>query len=140
YVAIERPYRLYADKLDADGGVSREPIFVKQTLADAANVKPAQGAGPIHVHSNGGFVYLTNRNQGEVEFEGKKVFNGGENNVAVFAINQSTGEPTLIQTIEGHGIHLRNFGIDPSGRLLVASRIRTIPRRRGNAQKKHTSV
>ena len=139
YVSIERQNRLYAYKLDADGGVSREPIFVKQTLADAANVKPAQGAGPIHVHSNGGFVYVTNRNQGEVEFQGKKVFNGGENNVAVFAIDQRSGEPTLIQTIEGHGIHLRNFGIDPSGRLLVASSIRPIPVRDGNEIKTLTT-
>jgi len=139
YVSIERQNRLYAYKLDADGGVSREPIFVKQTLADAANVKPAQGAGPIHVHPNGRFVYVTNRNQGEVEFEGKKVFNGGENNVAVFAIDQRSGEPTLIQTIEGHGIHLRNFGIDPSGRLLVASSIRPIPVRDGNEIKTLTT-
>jgi 6-phosphogluconolactonase (cycloisomerase 2 family) len=67
------------------------------------------------VHPNGRFVYLTNRNQGEVEFEGKKVFNGGENNVAVFAIDAQTGEPNLVQTVEGQGIHLRTFGIDPTG-------------------------
>ena len=91
------------------------------------------------MHSNGGFVYVTNRNQGEVEFQGKKVFNGGENNVAVFAIDQRSGEPTLIQTIEGHGIHLRNFGIDPSGRLLVASSIRPIPVRDGNEIKTLTT-
>jgi 6-phosphogluconolactonase len=139
YVSIERQNKLYAYKLDADGGVSRDPIFVKETLADAANAKPAQGAGPIHVHPTGRFVYLTNRNQGEVEFQGKKVFNGGENNVAVFAINQGSGEPTLIQTIEGHGIHLRNFGIDPSGRVLVASSIRPIAVRDGNEIKTLTA-
>ncbi len=75
--------------------LGRDPLFVKDTLADPANVKPAQGAGPIHVHPNGRFVYLTNRNQGEVDFDGKKVFNGGENNVAVFAIDPQTGEPSL---------------------------------------------
>jgi hypothetical protein len=31
-----------------------------------------------------------------------------------------------------HGIHLRNFGIDPSGRLLVTSSIRPLPVRDGN--------
>ena len=61
-----------------------------------------------------------------MEFEGRKVFNGGENNVAVFAINPKTGEPSLIQTIDGQGIHLRSFGIDPSGRLLVAASIRPL--------------
>jgi hypothetical protein len=100
-------------------------------LADPGNEKPAQGAGPIHVHPNGRFVYVTNRNQGEVDVEGKKVFNGGENNVAVFAIDERSGEPKLIQNIDGHGIHLRTFGIDPSGRLLVATSIRPMPLREG---------
>jgi 6-phosphogluconolactonase (cycloisomerase 2 family) len=49
----------------------------------------------------------------------------------VFAIDQQTGEPALIQTIDGRGIHLRNFGIDPAGRLLVASSIRPMPVRDG---------
>jgi 6-phosphogluconolactonase len=132
YVSIERQNKLYVYKLTDDGTLGRDPMFIKETLADPANVKPAQGAGPIHVHPNGRFVYVTNRNQGEVDFEGKKIFNGGENNVAVFSIDQHTGEPALIQTIDGRGIHLRNFGIDPSGRLLVASSIRPMPARDAN--------
>jgi 6-phosphogluconolactonase len=132
YVSIERQNKLYVYRLASDGTLGRDPAFTKETLADPANVKPAQGAGPIHVHPNGRFVYVTNRNQGEVDFEGKKVFNGGENNVAVFSIDQQTGEPALIQTIDGRGIHLRNFGIDPSGRLLVASSIRPMPVRDAN--------
>jgi 6-phosphogluconolactonase len=139
YVSIERQNKLYVYPLQADGALGRDPIFVRDTLADPDKVKPAQGAGPIHVHPNGRFVYLTNRNQGEVEVDGKKVFNGGENNVAVFAIDQQTGEPSLVQTIEGHGIHLRTFGIDPSGRLLVAASIRPLPIRDGNAIKELTA-
>jgi 6-phosphogluconolactonase len=139
YVSIERQNKLYVYPLQADGALGRDPIFVRDTLAAPDKVKPAQGAGPIHVHPNGRFVYLTNRNQGEVEVDGKKVFNGGENNVAVFAIDQQTGEPSLIQTIEGHGIHLRTFGIDPSGRLLVAASIRPLPIRDGNAIKELTA-
>jgi len=135
FVSIERQNKLYVYKLAADGTLGRDPAFTKETLADPGNVKPAQGAGPIHVHPNGRFVYVTNRNQGEVDFEGKKIFNGGENNVAVFAIDQQSGEPTLIQTIDGRGIHLRNFGIDPAGRVLVASSIRPMPVRDGGAIK-----
>ena len=112
-----------------------EPLFVKDTLADPVNVKPGQGAGAIHVHPNGRFVYLTNRNQDEVDFQGRKVFNDGENNVAVFAIDEKTGEPNLIQTVEGHGIQLRTFGIDPSGRLLLAASIKPLLVREGNAVK-----
>jgi 6-phosphogluconolactonase (cycloisomerase 2 family) len=139
FVSIERQNQLYVYKLEADGSLGREPLFVKNTLADPKNAKPVQGAGPIHVHPSGRFVYVTNRNQGEIEFEGKKIFNGGENNVAVFSIDPQTGEPTLIQNIEGHGIHLRNFGVDPSARLLVASSIRPMPVRDGNEVKTLTA-
>src|SRR5262249_60822298 len=72
---------------------------------------------------------MTNRNSGQVEFAGKKVFAGGENNVAVFAIDQATGEPTLIQNVDAHTNHLRTFGIDPSGRMLVAASIAPIAAR-----------
>jgi hypothetical protein len=51
----------------------------------------------------------------------------------VWGINQSTGEPTLIQTIDGRGIQLRTFGIDPSGRLLVAASIQPLPIRSGDS-------
>jgi 6-phosphogluconolactonase (cycloisomerase 2 family) len=139
FVSIERQNQLYVYKLEADGSLGREPLFIKNTLADPKNVKPVQSAGPIHVHPSGRFVYVTNRNQGEVEFGGKKIFNGGENNVAVFAIDPQTGEPSLIQNIEGHGIHLRNFGVDPSARLLVASSIRPMPIREGNEVKTLTA-
>ncbi len=135
YVSVERQNKLYVYALQADGGLGRDPIFMKETLADPANVKPSQGAGPIHVHPNGRFVYITNRNAGLVDFDGKKVSNGGESNVAVFSIDPQTGEPTLIQTIEGLGNHLRNFGIDPSGRLLVATTIAPLPVRDGNEVK-----
>jgi 6-phosphogluconolactonase (cycloisomerase 2 family) len=135
YVSVERQNKLYTYQLQSDGVLGGEPLFVKDTLADPVNVKPGQGAGAIHVHPNGRFVYLTNRNQDEVDFQGRKVFNDGENNVAVFAIDEKTGEPNLIQTVEGHGIQLRTFGIDPSGRLLLAASIKPLLMREGNAVK-----
>ncbi|OLB76865.1 MAG: hypothetical protein AUI16_08155 [Alphaproteobacteria bacterium 13_2_20CM_2_64_7] len=132
YVSIERQNKLYVYELQSDGALGRDPLFIKDTLAEPANVKPGQGAGAIHVHPDGRFVYLTNRNQNEVEFQGMKVFNGGENNVAVFSLDAKTGKPSLIQTAQGHGIHLRTFGIDPSGRLLVAASIRPLAVRDGD--------
>jgi 6-phosphogluconolactonase len=132
YVSIERQNKLYVYELQSDATLGRDPLFVKDTLAAPANVKLGQGAGAIHVHPDGRFVYLTNRNHEEVEFQGENVFNGGENNVAVFSLDAKTGEPRLIQTALGHGIHLRTFGIDPSGRLLVAASIRPLAVRDGN--------
>jgi 6-phosphogluconolactonase len=137
YVSIERQNKLYVYELQSDGALG--PLFVKDTLADPANVKPGQGAGAIHVHPGGRFVYLTNRNQEEVEFQGENVFNGGENNVAVFSVDAKTGEPRLIQTAQGHGIHLRTFGIDPGGRLLVTASIRPLAVRDGNTIGKLTA-
>jgi 6-phosphogluconolactonase len=130
FVSIERQNKLYVYKLDPATGLAREPMFIKNTLADPGS-KARQGAGPIHVHPNGRFVYVTNRASGVTEFEGKKIFAGGENSVAVFSINQDTGEPTLIQNIDGKGIQLRTFGIDPGARILVAASIQPLPLREG---------
>ncbi len=76
YVSVERQNKLYVYALQADGSLGRDPLFVRETLADPVNVRPAQQAGPIHVHPSGRFVYVTNRNQGEADFSGRKVFNG----------------------------------------------------------------
>ncbi len=131
FVSIERQNQLFLYELDAGTGLKREPMFVKNTLANLKSPS-RQGAGPIHVHPSGDFVYVTNRALDTNEFQGKNVFVGGENGVAVFAIDQRTGEPHLIQNIDGLGIHLRTFGIDPSGRLLVAASIMPLPIRVGD--------
>jgi len=83
------------------------------------------------VHPNGRFVYQANRASGTTDFEGKPVFAGGENTIAVFAINQNTAEPTLIQNIDTRGISARTCALDPSGRILVAGNQVPFPVRRG---------
>jgi 6-phosphogluconolactonase len=120
FVSLERQNKLDVFEKLKDGTLSKDPLFSKDTLADPGNVRPGQALGTIHMHPNGRFVYLANRASGTVDFEGKPVFVGGENNIAVFAINQDTGEPTLIQSIDTRGIHVRTFALDPSGRILVA--------------------
>jgi len=130
YVSVESQNKLYVYKRDAATGLSREPLFIKDTLSDPTS-KLRQAAGPIHVSPDGRFVYLTNRAWWLTDFEGKKVFAGGENSMAVFAIDQATGEPTLIQNADGHANYLRTFGIDPSGRILVAASVWPIAMREG---------
>ena len=73
------------------------------------------------MHPNGRFVYVANRASGAVEFEGKRVFAGGENTIAVFSINQETGEPTLIQSADTRGFQPRTFAVDATGAVLVAA-------------------
>ena len=131
YVSIERQNQILLYDLQPDGRLAATPRFVKTSLIDARNVRPSQGAGTIHVHPNGRFVYQTNRNAGVVDFQGQKVFGGGENNVAVYAIDQQSGEPTFVEAVDGHGIQLRTFGIHPSGRLLVAASIQPLQVRNG---------
>lgn len=122
FVSIERQNKLYVYKLDEAAGLSRDPLFIKDTLADPASTVP-QGAGPIHVHPNGKFVYQTNRTFPASGAGSRKVAEGGENSVVVFAIDGKTGEPKRLQNIYGHGVQLRTFGIDPSGRMLAVASI-----------------
>ena len=135
FVSVERQSQLHVYRLTPDHSLAPDPLFVKSSLAEPDNVRRAQAAGAIHVHPNGRFVYLTNRNSGTVDFEGQKVSGGGENSVAVFSIDQATGEPKLIQNADAHTVHLRTFGIDPSGRLLVAASILPMAVRDGGGVK-----
>jgi 6-phosphogluconolactonase len=130
YVSIESQNKLALYKRDAATGLSRDPAFVKDTLSDPAS-KLRQAAGPIHVSPDGRFVYLTNRAWWLTDYEGEKVYAGGENSVAVFSIDQATGEPTLIQNADAHANYLRTFGIDPEGKILVAASVWPMPMREG---------
>ena len=120
YVSLERQNKMYVYTMETDA-LSSEAIYKKETLANPDKVISRQAAGTVHVHPNGRFLYGVNRADTTREFEGKNVFIGGENTLAVYSINQSTGEPTPIQHIDTGGIHCRTFHIDPSGRMLVAA-------------------
>jgi len=127
YVSIERQNQLIVYKLTPDGDLVPESLFTKATLADPAHKFAIQSAGPIHIHPNGRFVYLGNRSgvtgsvvPGVEEVDGKKVFSGGESNIAVFAIDSKSGEPNAIQHADIQAAHPRTFSLDASGKLLVA--------------------
>src|SRR5919197_4119095 len=119
YVSIETQNKMDMFRLE-NGKLSPAPVYQAETLAEPGNIRARQAAGTVHVHPNGRFVYGANRAEQTVEFQGKKVFKGGENSIVVYAIDQSTGEPKPIQHADTHKIHPRTFHIDPSGRLLVA--------------------
>ncbi|MBI2187396.1 MAG: beta-propeller fold lactonase family protein [Acidobacteria bacterium] len=91
----------------ADGSLSPAPLFVKTTLAEPEHVRPGQTTSSIHVHPNGRFVYVGNRASATVPSEGARVSAGGKNTLAVFAIDQTTGEPASLAT----------FRIGADGRL-----------------------
>jgi len=120
YVSLERQNKMSVYKMEEDA-LSSEALYKKETLANPDKIISRQAAGTVHVHPSGRFLYGVNRANTTKEFEGKNVFIGGENTLAVYSINQSTGEPTPIQHIDTRGIHCRTFHIDPSGRMLVAA-------------------
>ena len=110
YVSLERQNAL--DMFELTGGaLSATPRFRKNTLARAPVAR--QAVGTVHVHPNGRVVYVANRASNA----------DGENSLAVYRIDQSSGEPHLIEHVDTRGVHPRTFHIDPSGRLLAVAHI-----------------
>src|ERR1700730_2147867 len=110
FVSLERQNKLQVYKKLPDGSLGAEPLFTKDSLTEPGKEKSGQAAGTVHVHPNGNLVYQANRASA-----------GGENAIAVYSINQRTGEPSLIQNADTHGTEPRTFALDPSGRVLVAA-------------------
>lgn len=130
YVSLERENRL--DMFTLEGGrLSERAAFRKNNLSQLGVPGARQAVGTVHVHPNGRFVYVANRASTTVDDGGRKIFAGGENTLAVYAIDPATGEPSVIQHVDTRGIHCRTFHIDPSGRLLVAAHIQGIALRDG---------
>jgi 6-phosphogluconolactonase (cycloisomerase 2 family) len=137
YVSLERQSKLHMYRMTGDG-IEPAAAYVRDTLADpAAYARRRQLAGAIHVHPNGRVVYLVNRADATVDYEGTQVYGGGENSIVVYALDAETGAPTLIQRADPHSLHVRTFAIDPGGRLLVAASIKPLAVRAG---KKVTTV
>ena len=134
YVSIETQNKMYTYRIE-NGRINPEIAFRAETLAEPTNSRARQAAGTVHVHPNGRFLYGANRAEETVDYQGKKVFKGGENSIVVYAIDQSTGEPKPIQHADTHKIHPRTFHIDPSGRLLVAEHNLPVDVRDGDAVK-----
>lgn len=124
YVSVERQNQVLMFDMAAGDVLAPAPRFTKDTLIKPPAPGVAQGTGAIHVHPNGHFVYLSNRSAGE-----------GEDNIAVFAIDRATGEPTLIQHADSRSLHARTFSIDSSGQLLVAVSISAYEVRQGDGSR-----
>jgi 6-phosphogluconolactonase len=123
YLAVERQNQLQVYEKRSNYELEPLPIFTKNTLADPVNnnetIFPAQMVGPIQISHDGRFVYLGNRNNGTIGTP--PVFRGGENNVAVFAIDKSTGEPVLVQNADTRGFVPRTLTFNKTGKILVAA-------------------
>ncbi len=108
FLTIEAQNRLNVYRRGEDG-LDPTSLFSVSTLSDGGGVRPGQTTSTVRVHPGGQFVYVGNRGAPT----------GGLNEIAVFRINEATGEPSLIQNVDTHGFTPRTFALDPSGRLLV---------------------
>ncbi len=111
FVTLERQNQIHVYRRMSDGTLSPEPLFVRSTLVEPSKAGPGQTAASIHFHPNGKFVYAANRAEDAT----------GENSIAVFSVNQETGEPTRIQTIDTRGFQPRTFALDSAGKFLAAA-------------------
>jgi 6-phosphogluconolactonase len=122
FLTLESQNRLEVFRRNGDS-IDAEPLFSKSTLAKGGGVMPGQTTSSVHVHPDGRVVYVANR--------GATAANANE--IAVFRINQQTGEPSLIQNVDTHGFTPRTFAVDPSGRMLVVGNQTTVAGRGAGA-------
>ncbi len=133
YVSLELQNLMHLYRANPDGAqVEAEPAHVTELLADVPGVKRRQRCGTIHVHPNGQYVYVVNRASGVEKMDGKDVYIGGENNIVVCKIDPQSGEPTVIQHADTHGVVARTFALDASGRFLIAANSQPILTRDGD--------
>lgn len=135
FVTLEAQQKLLVYQRNSDGTLNPNPLFSKDTLDEPSNVRKEQMLGTVQVDHAGRFLYVANRASGSANVDGKSVFIGGENSIVVFAINQSTGEPIKIQSIDTRGLHPRTISLDPSGKILVAHNIHQLYVKDGDSLK-----
>jgi 6-phosphogluconolactonase (cycloisomerase 2 family) len=124
FLTVEAQNRLQVYRR-TDEGLEPTPLFSVSTLSDGGGVRQGQTASTIHVHPSGRFVYVGNRGRGD----------GRHNGIAVFQINQATGEPSLIQNEDTRGFTPRTFALDPSGRVLVVGNQNSVSVSEGTSTK-----
>src|SRR5262245_52080954 len=123
FLTLESQNRLQVYRR-TDEGLDPTPLFTVSTLSDGGANAQGQTTSTVHVHPNGRFVYVGNRGTPAA---------GRRNEIAVFRIDEATGEPSLIQNVDTHGFTPRTFALDPSGRLLVVGNQSSTPSRDGDS-------
>lgn len=104
YVCNEMKMSVTAFKYDAEKGALTEIQTISTMPAADAGMKGLSTA-EIQVHPSGKFVYCSNR---------------GHDTLAIFAVDEKTGQLTAVGHQSTLGKTPRNFGIDPTGAYVIA--------------------
>jgi 6-phosphogluconolactonase len=103
YVVNELDSTLAAYTYDPEQGTLAE---LQVTSASPSGTVTDNHPADVHVAASGRFLYASNR---------------GDDTIAVFAIDASTGTLSPVQQVPSGGNSPRNFTLDPTGRFLVAA-------------------
>lgn len=82
------------------------PVETVSTLPVGVSMQPGFSTAEVVMHPSGRFLYGSNR---------------GHNSIVVYAVNDETGQLTLVQHVPSGGKRPRSFGIDPTGRFLLSA-------------------
>lgn len=125
YVSLERQNELVEFAWTPGGKLEKEPRWRGSTLSSASHGR--QLAGPVRVHPRGHVAYVVNRVPVPRGQSSVSQFTDGDNTIAVYALDPSSGEPRPIQHVDTAGLHCRTFQIDPTGSLLIAANMTDLP-------------
>jgi 6-phosphogluconolactonase len=103
YIMTELSSEVIALAYNAEDGSFTELQYISTIPADFTENN--QGSA-IQLSADGRFVYAANR---------------GHNSIAIFSVNQDSGELTFVELTHTEGNWPRDFRIDPTGAFLVAS-------------------
>ena len=107
YVANELDSTVTAFRYNEATGALDE---MQTTAASPGGSIPDNHPADVHVAPSGRYLYLSNR---------------GDDTIAVFAIDGTTGQLTPVQQIACGGHWPRNFALDPAGRFLLVANQRS---------------
>lgn len=107
YVVNELDSTVIAFRYDAERGALEE---VQTTAASPGGSVPDNHPADVHAAASGRFLYASNR---------------GDDSIAVFSIDDATGQLAPVQEIPTGGRWPRNFTLDPSGGFLLVANQRS---------------
>lgn len=103
YLMTELSNEVIVLAYDSENGSFKELQYISAIPEDFT--ENSQGAA-IHVSSDGRFVYVSNR---------------GHNSIAVFAVNEESGELSFVEYTSTEGDWPRDFSFDPSEKFLIVA-------------------